>query len=255
MSPKPGFLPRAARVLRKRATQGWPGKVIKSRLERPVASIAFDDFAQSAWTVGGQILQGAGVRGTYFVSGSYCGREADGIRYFDADDLVAAHGNGHEIACHTFDHRTVSALPAPEIEASLKRNRDFVRDLLGDVMMTSFAFPHGEASIRTKHLLSRHFAACRGIFPGINKGRIDLSQLKAVELVPYILNSYSIDRMIEAATAAPGWLIFIGHDVAKEHSPWGCAPETLEAAVAKLQAAGIEILPIKNALGRVAFAQ
>jgi peptidoglycan/xylan/chitin deacetylase (PgdA/CDA1 family) len=254
MPPKPGFVPRAARVLRRRATQAWPCKVVRSRLDRPVASIVFDDFARSAWTVGGQILQAAGARGTYFVSGSFCGRVADGVEYFQAEDLVAAHANGHEIACHTFDHRTVSELSAPEIEASLGRNRDFVRGLLGDVIMTSFAFPHGETSIRTKRLLSRHFSACRGIFPGINGSRIDLSQLRGVELVPYILKSHSIDRMIEAAAAQRGWLIFICHDVAREHSPWGCTPQTLEEAVSKLQAAKIEMLPIKSALGRVAFA-
>jgi peptidoglycan/xylan/chitin deacetylase (PgdA/CDA1 family) len=228
--------------------------MIKSRLDRPVASIVFDDFAQSAWTVGGRILEDAGARGTYFVAGSYCGREADGITYFEPDDLVAAHGSGHEIGCHTFDHRTVSNLPASEIETSLERNQDFVRGLIGDVIMTSFAFPHGEASIRTKRLIGGHFAACRGIFPGINAGRIDLSQLKGVELVPYVLKNYSIDRMIEAAIASRGWLIFICHDVASEHSPWGCAPQMLEGVVSKLQAARIEMLPIKSALGRVAFA-
>src|SRR5262249_50197689 len=147
-------------------------------LARPLASITFDDFAQSAWTMGGQILERAGVRGTYFVSGSYCGLEVDGIKYFNAEDLIAAHARGHEIACHTFDHRTVSKRSALEIEASLRQNREFVIKLLGDVNMTTFAFPHGGTSVRTKHLLSRHFAACRGISPGINKRMIDLSQLR-----------------------------------------------------------------------------
>jgi peptidoglycan/xylan/chitin deacetylase (PgdA/CDA1 family) len=254
MPPKPGFVTRAARLLRSRGTQAWPGKMIKSRLDRPLASIVFDDFAQSSWTVGGRILEAAGARGTYFVSGSYCGREADGVKYFTPDDLAMAHANGHEIGCHTFDHRTVSDLPAAQIEASLERNREFVRRVLGDIIMTSFAYPHGETSIRTKRLLGGHFSACRGIFPGINKGTVDLSQLKGIELVPYILRNYPIDRMIEATIAGRGWLIFICHDVERQHSPWGCAPQVLEEAVSKLQAARIEILPVKNALGRVAFA-
>lgn len=255
MSPKPSLLSRAARKLRQRAVQAWPCKRIKSRLDRPIASVVFDDFAQSAWTVGGKVLETAGARGTYFVAGSYCGRELNGIKYYDAEHLVAAHRNGHEIGCHTFAHKTVSPLPAEEIEADIERNRTFVRELLGDVAMTSFAFPHGETSIRTKRLLSRHFTVSRGISPGINAGWIDLSQLKAVELVPYILNSHSMDSVIEAARAARGWLVFVGHDVAEDHSPWGCTPQTLEAAVSKLQAANIEILPMKNAVGRLAFAQ
>src|SRR5262245_11593528 len=137
---------RIARVLQKRVIQQWPGRVIKSCLARPMASITFDDFAQSAWTIGGPILESAGARGTYFVSGSYCGLEANGIKYFDAEDLVAAHSRGHEIACHTFDHRAVSKRPALDIEASLQQNREFTANLLGNVGMTSFAFPYGDTS-------------------------------------------------------------------------------------------------------------
>lgn len=255
MSPKPSLISRAARKLRRQTVQAWPCKRIRSRLDRAIASVVFDDFAQSAWTTGGKVLEAAGVRGTYFVTGSYCGRELNGIKYYDADDVIAAHRNGHEIGCHTFAHKTVSRLPAEEIEADIGRNRTFVRELLGDVTMTSFAFPHGETSIRTKRLLSRHYAVSRGISPGINAGWVDLSQLKAVELVPYILNTRSMDSVIDAARAARGWLIFVGHDVAKDHSPWGCTVQTLEAAVSKLRAANIEIMPIKNALGRVAFGQ
>ena len=61
--------------------------------------------------------------------------------------------------------------------------------------------------------------------------------------------------MIEEAIASKGWLILIAHDVAKEHSPWGCSPQVLEDAVSKLQAARIEILPIKNAIGWLAFGE
>lgn len=254
MTPKPSLLTRIARVVKRRGVQAWPGKRVDSRLDRPVASVVFDDFAKSAWNVGGKVLEGAGARGTYFVTGSYCGRELNGIRYFDADDLVAAHRSGHEIGCHTFSHKTISPLPAGEIEADIERNRKFVRGLLGDVAMTSFAYPHGEASIRTKRFMRGHYAACRGISPGVNTGKIDLSQLKAVELVPYILNRHSMDSVIEDAQASRGWVIFVAHDIADDHSPWGCAPKTLEAAVSKLRAANMDILPVKSVLSRLAAA-
>ena len=41
---------------------------------RPVASISFDDFPKSAWTLGGPVLARHGVRGTYYTGGSFCGQ-------------------------------------------------------------------------------------------------------------------------------------------------------------------------------------
>jgi peptidoglycan/xylan/chitin deacetylase (PgdA/CDA1 family) len=74
---------RIERYITARLTRSWKVKTIESRANSPIATITFDDFPKSAWTTGGRILEEAGVRGTYFVAGTYCGKEIDGLRYYE----------------------------------------------------------------------------------------------------------------------------------------------------------------------------
>ncbi len=231
------MLRRALRALNIRATRAFPAKPETIRLDRPVASITFDDFARNAWTAGGSIVEQAGGHATYYVSGCYCNQTQDGVVYYSEADLAALHARGHEVACHTFGHGDITQQSGPELMETLRRNADFVRGAIG-AEMTSFAYPYGAASIRTKLLLRNRFAACRGIEPGINAGRVDLSQLRAVCLQPHFLADYPVDRLIAEAVNRNGWLIFIGHDVSDDHTPYGCAPGVLEDAVSRIKAAG-----------------
>src|SRR5262249_43142105 len=160
----------------------WKVKTIRNSAKAPIASITFDAFPKSAWSTGGRILAEASVRGTYFVSGAYCGKEINGLRYYDLHDLNAVHHQGHEIGCHTFDHARVSQLSGADIEEPLARNRGFVSRHIGDFVMTSFAFPYGDTSIRTKRIVSKQFASCSGIWPDVNRRSIDLGELSAVHL-------------------------------------------------------------------------
>ena len=94
---------------------------------RPVASITFDDFPKNAWVQGGPVLARHGVRGTYYTAGSFCGREADGTRYYDTQDLVDLAAAGHEIGCHGFGHQPTPSLSDAELVADAARNREFLR--------------------------------------------------------------------------------------------------------------------------------
>ncbi|RWC01478.1 MAG: polysaccharide deacetylase [Mesorhizobium sp.] len=236
-----------------RLTRAWTARAVRSRLAAPVATITFDDFPRSAWTRAGPLLEEAGIRASYFVSGSFCERAVDGVEYFCREDLLAVHEAGHEIGCHTFGHQRVSKQSREALGASLDRNAAFVRDVLGDVIMTSFAFPYGDASIPAKRLVSSRFAACRGVWAGVNAGLIDLSQLKAFGLEARVFARYPLKKVIAEAKATNGWLIFFTHDVTDVPTPWGCTPDQLKELIALLTDAGIEILPMKNAIGRVAF--
>jgi peptidoglycan/xylan/chitin deacetylase (PgdA/CDA1 family) len=175
------------------------------------------------------------------------------VRYYELEDVLAAHAQGHEIGCHSFDHRNAPLQTDAELERSIRANARFVQELLGDVIMTSFAFPQGQVNVRTKRLLSRHFAACRGTWPGINAGLFDLALLRSVNIDAHTLQAYPLERLIAAAQARNGWLIFNTHDVSATPSRWGCTPAQLESVVTALVAHGIEILPLKHALARVVF--
>ena len=256
------MLSRLVKAANNRVTNHWPVRLSVGRLRAPIATITFDDFPRSAWTVGGRILDSYGVRGTYFVSAAFSPQRlrqkpaagiTPAVTYYELDDLAAAYERGHEIGCHSFDHIRAPQLKKADLKESVARNAEFVKSCLGDVIMTSFAFPQGAANIRVKRLLSKHFAVCRGTWPGINAGLFDLALLKAVALDTNFDRRFRLSELIQKAKASKAWIVFFTHDVDDKPSTWGCTPRQFHSIVSELVDNGIEILPLKSALARVVF--
>jgi len=231
-------------------TRWMPAKLMWSRLKAPVVSFTFDDFPKSAWTVAGPILAQHGARATYYTAGSRCGRVADGVRQYDRDDLAAVAGAGHEIGCHGFSHVDPSTLSDAELDADAQRNLAFLRETLGDVSLSSFAYPNGEVTPRTKLHYAGAFPTSRGIHPGVNAGMIDLAQLRTVSLSNCEREPGSLQRWVEQARERNGWIIFVTHDVTERPEYWGCTPKMLDAALTESRRAGLAILPVRSALAR-----
>jgi peptidoglycan/xylan/chitin deacetylase (PgdA/CDA1 family) len=235
-------------------TPNLPLKHVRSRAERPIASISFDDFPKSAWTVGGSILAEYGVKGTYYTAGGFCGITEDGIRYWDDEDLRAAHSSGHEIACHSFSHARASTLNAAAFLAEAAYNASFVSQRLGrPIALAGYAYPQGDVSPLAKALASRRYASARGVTAGVNKGWIDLAQLRAIPIEIRRWRPKEIDRAIARAAQTAGWLIFFTHDVDETPTPFGCTPDMLCHLLDRLKAERIELLPVKHAMARAVF--
>jgi peptidoglycan/xylan/chitin deacetylase (PgdA/CDA1 family) len=248
------LLSRAAKAAQVRLARNVKLNALDTRLSEPVVSFTFDDFPRSALTEGGRILRERGWAGTYFAAGRFCGRREGGLDYFDRDDLVQAAENGHEIGCHTFGHLRLPGTRPEEIEADLQRNAEFVAEALPDHRLSSFAYPFGDLDLGRKALLARRFPICRGIWPGINAGRMDFAQLKAVPLERNSLAGLDVQAWLDRAEAERGWLIFFTHDVSDDPSPYGCFRRTFEAAADAVARRGIRVLPVKNAVGLARFA-
>ena len=240
-------------VINRQLTQRLPLKPTKSRLTAPVASITFDDFPRSAWTAGGEVLARHNARATYYAGGSFQDRTVEGLEYFTAADLKNIAVAGHEIGCHGFSHEVSWKIGAEALADDSDRNAAAVQKALGDYVMSSYAYPYGEASPRTKAMMGARFASARGIRKGVNTGLIDLAQLKAVGIEKWWWTPAYIEGVIARAKASNGWLIFFTHDVSENPSPYGATPVMLEHALNALAASGVEVLPVKHALAKVAF--
>jgi peptidoglycan/xylan/chitin deacetylase (PgdA/CDA1 family) len=236
-------------------TRLMPLKHVRSLATRPMASITFDDFPKSAWTVAGPILAEHGARATYYVAGKFRGLTEDGVRYWDDEDLTGAHAAGHEIACHSFSHQRASTLDATAFEAEADRNQAFIAERLDPPDLAAYAYPYGDISPRAKRLAARRYASARGIRRDINAGWIDLAQLNAIAIEHRRWRPDEIDAAIARAKASAGWIVFFTHDVDVAPSPFGCTPAALRHVLGRLEEAGIEILPVKHAMARVAFGE
>jgi hypothetical protein len=121
--------------------------------------------------------------------------------------------------------------------------------------MTSFAYPHGHASIAAKNLIGRRFPVARGIWFGVNKRRVDFAQLRAVSLEQSFEHRTEVMTALDDAMASNGWILFFTHDVSDNPSPYGCRPDDLARIIEAVLDRGIEILPMKAAALKVRFSQ
>jgi peptidoglycan/xylan/chitin deacetylase (PgdA/CDA1 family) len=234
-------------------TRKLPLKLARCQLSRPVASLTFDDFPRSAWSVGGPILARYGARATYYAAGRFESCTEEGVVYYDAADLVAIAAAGHEIGAHSYAHQMAPKLGAAALRADAERNAAALEPRVG--RMASYAYPYGEVSPRAKALMGARFATARGIRPGVNAGMIDLAQLKAVPIEARRWVPAEIDAAVEEAASAAGWLIFFTHDVSDEPTPFGCTPAMLEHVLERLARAGVETVPVKQAMARAVFGE
>lgn len=227
---------RAARYLDVEATTIAP--------PRGVFSLSFDDFPETAWTEAGPVLAAHGVRATYYVCGGLEGGSNMDRPQFTTDQLQALFEAGHEVGCHTFEHVSVLRLDRTGLAASLDRNARWVAERLDGHVMTSFAYPFGDCSVAAKRTVRDRFALGRGVRDGVNLGRADRGQTRAIGLERRRLPHYDLEDLMVQAANERGWLVAYGHDVSDRPTDYGCTPADLDRVLTLAGSAGLDILPV-----------
>lgn len=205
--------------------------LFRLRNDTPMVSFTFDDLPKSAVTTGAELLEAYGARGTFYVSGGMVAVGTADWAAGDAEDVLSLHRRGHEIGCHTFSHLRVCDLDAARLSEEIARNRSYFRSLDSSIETQTFAYPFGYGSFARKQQLKDAFRACRSIVPGVNSGLVDMQFLRAMPLIDGQIERDEIERAFDQAQSSSGWLIFYGHDVADQPSPYGCSPALLDHAL------------------------
>jgi peptidoglycan/xylan/chitin deacetylase (PgdA/CDA1 family) len=211
-------------------------------------SITFDDFPRSAWDVGGEILAAHRVRGTYYISGRLEGTDYRKLPHFRAADVRSIAEAGHEIGCHTFDHISTLKSSAQAIRTSILENEKYLAEILPSYRMRTFAYPFGDVALRAKRHLNARFAASRGVRPGLNGERTELTNLRAFALEERQIGRFDWRDAIETAAKTRAWMIIFTHDVSANPSPYGCKPDDLESIVQLAKGSGLQIAPVGEIL-------
>jgi peptidoglycan/xylan/chitin deacetylase (PgdA/CDA1 family) len=232
-----------------------PGRRFMQKGQAPLVSFTFDDFPQSAADVGAPLLEKHGAHGTFYIAGGLSGGEEGGVPVVRTQDLLPLTQRGHEIGCHTYSHIKVSQASRRTLEEEVERNAKFALEAMGDIRLASFAYPFGDLSWGAKSVLQRRYASCRTTTSGLNHGVIDAAALRAERLYSRTTSPERVKALIAQAAHQKAWLIFYTHDISAAPSDFGCPPELLALALETCVAAGIEILPVKNALARMAFGE
>lgn len=213
---------------------------------QPVLSVSFDDFPSSAAREGLPVLADAGVRATFYACAGLKGRESPFGPLFTEDDIAAVGAAGHDIACHTHSHLDCAQAPPAAVLAECDRNAESLSAMGVRTPLRHMAYPYGETTFALKQALRPRFATARGILPGLNRGRVDAMQLRAVSLYGEHAAEV-ITPWLEAAARRPAWLILFTHDVADQPSRFGTTPKALAATLKTATDLGFVIAPVGEA--------
>ena len=237
--------------MRRRAARYLGVRTVTVAPPRGMLSLSFDDFPASAWTEAGPVLAQHGVKATYYVAGGLCGEVNMGKAQFDDRHLEALHEQKHEVGCHTFDHASALRLDRAGLETQLAANAAWVAERLDGHVMTTFAWPFGDVTLSAKGVIDDRFLLGRGVRDGVNVGRCDRANLQAIGLERRRLPGYDLEALVAEAAERRGWLIAYGHDVEDRPTEYGCTPDDLDRLIRLAKDAGLEVLPVGAAWGRL----
>jgi peptidoglycan/xylan/chitin deacetylase (PgdA/CDA1 family) len=211
-----------------------------------MVSFTFDDFPSDALSIGGQILESAGYRGTYYVSSGLLGTKTACGQIADGDDLKRCIQRGHELANHTLSHVDCTTIEKTELIRQVEENRNS----LPPAATRNFAYPFGSSNLTAMRIISSYIATGRGIEKGINARGTNTKRLRANP----IYSCAGVDRLltlIEQNMGTRGWLIFYTHDVNETPSQFGCTPEDFRAVVAAVKGAQFDVVTIEEGRRRL----
>ncbi|MDH0613103.1 MULTISPECIES: polysaccharide deacetylase family protein [unclassified Agrobacterium] len=230
-----------------RLVRYFPGPAVRIETSGPIVSFTFDDVPATAWTNGARILEDEGVRGTFYIAGTFIdghNEQQEMISAKGCSELAAA---GHELACHTYSHRKLSSFSRRGLAEDLDRNDSVLGSFDGKRHRQNFSVPFGMASPIMQPLLRRRFRTARGIMPGINRGGIDPHNLAAVELRSDRNYLDAADRWLDEALQNGGWLVIFTHDVSATPSFYGCPEERFRGLVRRATSGGAKVMTVDAA--------
>jgi len=218
----------------------------------PLISFTFDDVPESSCTRGRQILEGFGLKGTYYLSLSLMGTVYSIGAAFSRTDLEHLVAGGHEIGSHTFGHLDAWTTPAGLFKASLDENQRRLEEICPGRIFRTFSYPLQTPHPRIKEIAGGLFSGCRGGGQTYNAGTVDLNLLKSCFIDGRNRDDLeALKRLIDESRGQTGWLIFSTHDIDEHPSPYGCTPRVFEDLVRYAHSSGADILPVSEAGARL----
>lgn len=220
----------------------------KLHSNKPFISFTFDDAPKSAFASAGRLMEEKGISGTFYISFSLLNKDSESGPIMDSDDLKKALYSGHELGCHTYSHiDTYNSTPS-KFEASLRKNQNYLNELIPGMHFKTFAYPYGNVTPSSKRIVGKHYVCGRGGGQRFNVGTIDLNLLHAC----FIDRLHGINRpsmeetkaLIDGNRKSCGWLIFVTHDVQENHSRYGCTPDFFEEVLRYAIKSDAMILPV-----------
>lgn len=247
-----GLLSRLGSKYQIAATRHLYCRMVTMKNNNPIISFSFDDAPRTAFTNGGDVLNAHEVKATCFISLGMLGSDSPSGIIASLADLRNAFREGHELGCHTFDHRHPRNTKTDVFERSVFENRQALSRLLPEASFRTLAYPICGPRPLTKLRIGKLFDCCRIGGQKFNAGKIDLNLVRGFSLD--MRAGVSIDTvklLIDRNCESNGWLVFYTHDVQDQPSSYGCHTEFFKEVVMYSAASGAHLLPVSKACEHV----
>lgn len=246
------FFIRAVSKYRRTVAKHLSCRMVKLRTTVPIISFSFDDAPCTAFTHGGEILSKYGANATFYISLGLLESDSPSGTIGSLYDIRRAIKEGHELGCHTFDHKNPWETKPDLFFQSVLRNRQALSQFFPETAFTSLAYPICDPRPATKQIIGKLFRYCRGGDQTFNVGTADLNLLKAFFLDFRNRDAINtIKQLIDKNVEARGWLIFATHDIDDNPSRYGCSKKFFEEVVARAANSGSLFLPVGKACEQV----
>jgi peptidoglycan/xylan/chitin deacetylase (PgdA/CDA1 family) len=188
----------------------------------PYVAITFDDGYADNRAHALPLLRARGLTATFFVTAGFLDRDdavmahlcdvwrtpRERLRPLSWSDVAELRDAGMPIGSHTWSHRRLSALPAAEAEADLRRSREAIEQRLGEPVR-AIAYPWGKLG---RHVTAETFAAARRA--GFELGGISLPRAvratdDALRIPRMGVGAEPVERLAAKVTGAIDWHAFV----------------------------------------------
>lgn len=231
-----------ARMMR-RVTQWRMAARAHAAPDRPVVTFTFDDFPKMALN-GADIVEKKNGKAGFYACTSLMGQRSPLMGdMFDAATLAELSARGHEIGAHSHSHMDCARHNLMAVERDIGENLVALSDAGHRGTVSAFAWPFGETTFPAKLWVGDVFGTGRGILPGVNRGDVDRTQLRAIELTDSAASHRRAVAALKTCIDTKGWLFFFTHDVSPLPSPHGTRPAVLEELVQRAVDGGAVLAP------------
>ncbi|GAB3113475.1 hypothetical protein GCM10027055_18080 [Janibacter alkaliphilus] len=209
---------------------------------RTVVSLSFDDGIADQ-QVGADILEAAGIAGTFYVTTAWIDKPG----FLSRTQLQELSAAGHEIGGHTVTHRDLAQIPRSEVKRQVCNGRKALQDW--GFSPTSLAYPFASSTAVAEEVALecgydtarglgdlRGPASCIGCPWGETLPPGDAAYLAAPEQVNSSWTLSQLKRQVtQARKTGGGWVILTFHNVCSDPGSAGCpasqsiTPQTLTA--------------------------
>jgi peptidoglycan/xylan/chitin deacetylase (PgdA/CDA1 family) len=107
--------------------------------------VSFDDGHASQHRYGLPALESAGVRAVFFVTVGWIGTRKEYMNWTELQELLQ---HGHDVQCHGWSHKTLTACSPSQLDDELRRSKEVLESKLGRAV-DSISIPGGRWNVRT----------------------------------------------------------------------------------------------------------